>query len=659
MTRILTIDEISELEKQGCRSAEWSKVYVSSKSFSVNSLHNVYFSGEVYLGSFDDLITLEGGINYPSGIYNAVIHNCTIGDNVLIKNVPSGICNYDIADHVIIKDCHSVICRSESMFGNGTKVSVLNEVGGREIPVFENMSSHIAYILTLYRHRPLAIENLCMIIDQFCEERRSKRGAIDSYVYISHCGDIYETRIGAYARLTGVAYLEDGTIVSEKDAPVFIGTGVTAKHFIVSSGTEITEGAIIDKCFIGQGCQIGKQYSAENSVFFANCVGMHGEACSIFAGPYTVTHHKATLLIAGYFSFMNAGSGSNQSNHMYKLGPLHQGIVERGSKTSSDSYLLWPARIGAFSIVMGRHYKHADTSDLPFSYLIEKENKTYLTPGANIRSVGTIRDAKKWQKRDKRKGAAIIDQINFNLLSPYTIQKMEKGENILETLKSCVGETSDFYSYQSARIKAGSLEKGLTLYRSGIVKFLGNSLISRIGNEPIRSKGDLLNRLRPKHKIGTGNWVDIAGLIAPQSEIERLLDYIESGDADLIQIQRLFEQMHQNYYEYEWIWAADMFERRYKKAMKDWDSEDLKRFIREWIKCVVELDQELYIDAKKEFTLIHRTGFGVDGGVDTKDIDFSEVRGDFERNSFVVEVKEHIRKKKELGENTINLIQFS
>ena len=24
---------------------------------------------------------------------------------------------------------------------------------------------------------------------------------------------------------------------------------------------------------------------------------------------------------------MNAGSGSNQSNHMYKLGPIHQGII--------------------------------------------------------------------------------------------------------------------------------------------------------------------------------------------------------------------------------------------------------------------------------------------------------------------------------------------
>ena len=54
---------------------------------------------------------------------------------------------------------------------------------------------------------------------------------------------------------------------------------------------------------------------------------------------------------------------------MYKLGPIHQGTLERGAKTTSDSYILWPARVGAFSLVMGRHVNHADTSNLPFSYL--------------------------------------------------------------------------------------------------------------------------------------------------------------------------------------------------------------------------------------------------------------------------------------------------
>ena len=147
-----------------------------------------------------------------------------------------------------------------------------------------------------------------------------------------------------------------------------------AENFIISSNTSVDNACIISNCFIGQGCLLDKHYSAEHSLFFANSQGFNGEACSIFAGPYTVTHHKSTLLIAGMFSFMNAGSGSNQSNHMYKLGPIHQGILERGAKTTSNSYILWPSKVGAFTLVSGRHYKNVDSSSLPFSYLIESKD---------------------------------------------------------------------------------------------------------------------------------------------------------------------------------------------------------------------------------------------------------------------------------------------
>lgn len=245
-------------------------------------------------------------------------------------------------------------------------------------------------------------------------------------------------------------------------------------------GSKVEDATRLTRCFVGQACELGHGYSASDSLFFCNCQEENGEACAVFAGPFTVTHHKSTLLIAGMFSFMNAGSGSNQSNHMYKLGPIHQGAMERGSKTSSDSYVLWPARIGAFSLVMGRHTTHPDTSSLPFSYLIESKGVTYLVPGVNLRSVGTIRDVQKWPKRDRRPEEGRLDKVNFNLLSPYTIDKMVRGIGILENLRALSGATSDSYAYQSARITNSALEKGIGFYRLAIDKFLGNSLISRL-----------------------------------------------------------------------------------------------------------------------------------------------------------------------------------
>jgi hypothetical protein len=451
--------------------------------------------------------------------------------------------------------------------------------------------------------------------------------------------------------------LNEGSINSCKEDPVFIGPGVIMEHFIVCSGSIVTESTLIDKCFIGQGCVLGKHYSAENSLFFANCAGFHGEACSIFAGPYTVTHHKSTLLIAGIFSFMNAGSGSNQSNHMYKLGPIHQGIMERGSKTTSDSYVLWPARIGPFTLVMGRHYKNMDTSSLPFSYLIESNDESILVPGINLRSVGTIRDAQKWPKRDRRKDPEKIDQVNFNLLSPYTIRKMFEGRDLLRRIKSVAGAVSSSYTYNNMVIKGESLERGIALYQTGINKFLGNSLIKRLENTRFKSNSDLQKKLAPDKSAGNGEWVDLAGLIAPQRMVDKLLDEIESGKLSTLEaIEEEFRNMHKSYYEWEWIWACERLEKEIGKPVNEITASDVLSMVEKWKKSVIDLDKMLYEDARKEFNLSSRTGFGIDGGEDVKKLDFEEVRGDFESNSVVSAIQDHIKQKTALGDELIERI---
>jgi len=426
------------------------------------------------------------------------------------------------------------------------------------------------------------------------------------------------------------------------------------EHFIICSGSTVTESTLVDKCFIGQGCVLAKHYSAENSLFFANCGGYHGEACSIFAGPFTLTHHKSTLLIAGIFSFMNAGSGSNESNHMYKLGPIHQGIMERGSKTTSNSYLLWPARIGPFTLVMGRHYKNMDTSSLPFSYLIESNDESILVPGVNLRSVGTIRDAQKWPVRDRRKDPDKIDQVNFNLLSPYTIRKMFEGRELLLKLKAISGAESASYSYNNMIIRGSALEKGIAFYQTGINKFLGNSLIKRLEKIQFRNNKEIQERLSPNQQMGKGEWVDLAGLIAPKEAVDLLLDEIESGTVSSVEkFAESFRAMHKSYYSWEWTWSCERIEEEEGKKIEEFKAGDIIHIVERWKKSVTDLDQLLYEDARKEFTLSSMTGFGIDGGEEEKKLDFEQVRGEFESNTVVAAIQEHIKKKTALGDELI------
>jgi len=655
--RHLTNKEIEQLKSQHCSAENWDNIIVSD-SFDPQYVEDSHFSGNIKIGSFNAEYTLPGNFKIHSGIYKATIHNCEFGDDVHVYNVHNYMANYRVGNRTCIENVNSLVVDGSSTFGNGVRVPVMNEGGGREIPIFDGLSAHIAYVLTLYRHRPIVIERLTKMIDDYAEQQRSEMGYIGDDVRIINCGSIKNVRIGNNANIGGASVLKNGTINSNQEAPVKIGSGVKCNDFIISSGVEITDSTLVSCCFIGQGCILGKHYSALDSLFFSNCQGMHGEATAIFAGPYTVSHHKSSLLIAGMFSFLNAGSGSNQSNHMYKLGPIHQGVAERGAKTTSDSYILWPAKIGTFTLVMGRHTKHPDTSNMPFSYLIENATESYLVPAVNLRSVGTIRDAQKWPKRDNRKDPHKLDQINYNLLSPYTIQKMWRGREILQEIQQLSGETTEVYAYQNCKIRHSSLNNGIKLYTTGILKFLGNSLISRLSQQQWSNLTELRKALKPDNQIGLGEWIDCSGLIAPKSEIIRLLDDIQSAKINsLEEVQNRFVEMHKNYYSYEWTWALDKLQIIWGKPAEEVTLDDIIKSVEDWKTAVVDLDKMVYDDAKKEFNLNAHTGFGVDGDDEQNWLDFENVRGRFESNSFVLAVIEHINKKTALGESMLSQLR--
>ncbi|HZL10795.1 MAG TPA: DUF4954 family protein [Prolixibacteraceae bacterium] len=654
--RPLSKTEEEILKQQGCTCTDWNQIFVSS-IFIPENIRDVQFSGNIRIGDNSGTVEFSGGMMRNCGIYNASIHNCTIGNHVYIHHICNYIANYDIHDHVILENVELCLTEKETSFGNGIKVSTLDETGGRGVMIYDKLSAHLAYFLAWYKHRHCLIAELESKIIAYAESVKSNRGTIGEYTVIRNCKRIKNVRFGPYSQIFGATRLENGSVNSNEFAPVKLGAGILAENFIVSSGSEISDGTIITNCFIGQGCILGKQYSAENSLFFANCQGFHGEACSIFGGPYTVTHHKSTLLIAGMFSFCNAGSGSNQSNHMYKLGPIHHGIVERGSKTTSDSYILWPAKIGAFTLVMGRHYKNTDTSNLPFSYLIENKDDSWIAPGINLRSVGTIRDVLKWPRRDRRNDPEKLDCINFNLLSPFTIQKMQKGLDILSSLKEISGETTEVFAYRNTLMNRSALEKGIDLYEKAIYKFLGNSVISRIGKCNIQTLEELLECLKPRHHIGKGEWSDLSGLIAPKTEILKLIKSIEKKEiSDLTEIEQEFKNLHSNYYEYEWIWASELLVKKTGKKIEDLKISDLIDLIGKWKKSVIGLDEMLYEDAKKEFRLDSMTGFGMDGNKTTQKLDFEKVRGSFESNDFVKEIINHIQRKTILSEKINELL---
>jgi hypothetical protein len=647
--RPLLDKEIATLTVYGCSAQDWKQVQVV-EDFSPSYFYNVHFSGQVFLGSYNKIFELPGGVRKHAGVCNCLLHNCTVGNDVFIDKINNYIANYEIANGAYIENINLLLTEGESAFGNGTEAAVLVESGGRTIPIFDWLSAPMAYMLTFYKYNSKAIDAITHKINTYADLQKSDKGRIGKNARIVNCDTLKNVRVGDFVTVEGALRLENGTINSNEQAPVYIGQGVQCTNFIINSGTTISEAALVSNCFVGQGCILGKQFSAMDSLFFANCQGLHGEAASVFAGPYTVTHHKSTLMLTALYSFMNAGSGTNFSNHMYKLGPIHQGITERGVKTSSDSYMMWPAKIGAFTMVLGRHKGNPDISDLPFSYLIENNGESNLLPGVNLHSAGTIRDVLKWPKRDNRTDDLKLDPINFDFLSPYTLGKALKGIEILKQLLESAN--TPFVWYQNCKIKRSSIKKGIEVYQMAIDQFIGEKIAAHI-----KSKADLSNLKQADYAAGTGDWVDMVGLITPKSEIDKLLVQVTDEAYSLKSIQEKLNALQSGYDDYAWNWTKALLPQFTGKALVETEAQDLIPLIENWKKAAATFSDLIIRDAKKEFNAVARTGFGLDGNEEEVQLDFEAVRGTVEENAFIQDMNKGLDKSSAVADQLIEILK--
>jgi len=655
--RDLQKNEIATLEKQGCTAPDWFSIQVKD-GFSTSGIKNVQFNGQVKLGVFKEMLEVSEGISKPGGLYNSYIQDCTIDDNVYISCVDN-LAGYDIESNVVIENLNTLAVSRKNTFGNGAEIKILNEGGNRELPIFDKLTSQIAYLIVNYRHDNLLIEKLRKMIEHYVGTRKSERGYIKKKVRIINSSVIRNVNIGECAQISGALLLEDGTIGSCKEDPATIGEGVTARKFIILSGSKIDGSSILNNCFIGQGVQIGKQYSAENSGFFANSEAFHGEACSVFAGPYTVTHHKPTLLIAGLFSFFNAGSGTNQSNHMYKLGPVHQGILERGSKTGSNSYLMWPCKIGPFTVVIGKHNSNFNTEDFPFSYINEKNGRSLLIPSLNLFTVGTRRDSAKWPARDRRKDSSKLDLINFEFFNPYITGKIIRAGKILRNLYEKTSKDQEYVSCNGIYISRLMLKTSSKYYDLAKKVYIGNEITKRLeGISDTTSFVTVKERLRPASIDGCGEWIDLSGMLAPKSAIEDLLNSIRSGKIETIDdLSDNLKKIHDNYIEFAWAWCADLINKEIGVDFKNIEPQHLIKILNEWQVSAVKLNKMILKDVEKEFNPNSRISFGIDGDENVKIKDFEAVLGKFEENKFVNELRKESETITEKADQIISEIE--
>lgn len=586
--RLLSDEEIGILEENGCTAEDWTSLNVDY-DFNPAFIRNVRFYGTVNLGVFEKNIEVTNGFMKHSGISNATLRNVTIGDNCLIENVGCYINNYVIGDECCICNVATMETTAEATFGEGNTISVLNEAGNGNVVLFRGLTANIAALMVAHPDDKDLSAALKTMARNDISQRLADRGTIGNRVRITNTTEITNTNIDDNCEVNGACRLSDCTLAAAPDDSVYIGSGVICENSIIADGSSVLNSAKVFNCYVGEACQITNGFTAESSLFFANTYMANGEACAAFCGPFSASHHKSSLLIGCMTSFYNAGSCTNFSNHAYKMGPVHYGTLERGSKTASGSHTLLPATIGAFSMCMGKISGHPDTRRLPFSYIIGTGRDTILVPGKNIATVGLYRDISKWPRRDVRMESAKNTLINYDWLSPFTINEIMEGREELGRLLRIQGEDAAVYEYEGCKMSGKSLRRGLRLYDMAVELFIGEVLMSH----------DLDDRCAVS---GTGGWSDLSGLLLPSSEVERVIEKIKLGIISTVNdLTEVFVAYNDMYGEYLWTFTVSLI--KYYLGKDELTEEDFE-LMRERGKAAREawLD-EIRRDAEKEFSM--------------------------------------------------------
>lgn len=591
--RSLTFEEIEILESNSCWAEDWSRVEVAEDGFQAKFFHRVMFYGDVQLGTVQKEVEITKGFVKHSGINDATLRNVTVGNDCLIEKVGNYINNYTIGDDCLISNISVMETTEGATYGEGNLISVLNEVGDGNVIFFHDLNSQFAAFMVKHFNDKDLKNAIRRLVKEEIARTNPERGTIGNNVKIVNTREITNTVIQDDCEISGASRLSDCTILSSEYASVYIGTGVICENSIISDGSSIVNSVKMQDCFVGEACQISNGFTASQSVFFANSFMSNGEACAAFCGPFCASHHKSSLLIGGMFSFYNAGSGTNFSNHAYKMGPMHWGILERGTKTASGSYLLMPATIGTFSVCFGKLMHHPNTTALPFSYLIAEADKMYLVPGRNITTVGLYRDIRKWPKRDMRPQQTQKSIVNFDWLSPYSVGEILQGKKILENLRQASGDNVSSYNYHEYVINATSLRKGIKYYDIALRIYMG-AVLKRAHKWGFFGK--------PQTEVGLGRWDDLSGLLLPVSEERRLIEDIKSGSLETIEeVVNRFREINENYRIYQWAWTYRMILEYY--GINEISPEDDARIKQDYIEARRAWIAEIKKDAEKEFEM--------------------------------------------------------
>lgn len=316
--RNLTAEEVSTLEKNGNRCEDWNRVLVEP-NFDPARVQRSVFMGDVRLPAFYGTLLLPGDVSFPTGIYDSLVHNCIV-ENALVYKV-SMLSNVLVRSSAVVHNVGTLVSSGKINFMIGSTMSVGNEMGGRELFVFPDITMDLVEAQLFHKAESDVQQSFEEQLKNFREEISLPFGVVGKGAVVSNTNIVRNSWIGAHARVEGAAKIRNTIILSSLEESTHIYDSVIIENSDLQMGVKVHTGAEVQRSVLMSRSKVGCKAIVKSSIVAPCCHIEEGEVNSSYMGPLTQMHHHSLLIAALWPDGCgNLGYGANVgSNHTGRM----------------------------------------------------------------------------------------------------------------------------------------------------------------------------------------------------------------------------------------------------------------------------------------------------------------------------------------------------
>ncbi len=524
--RLLSADEIAQLERQGNTATMWHLFFVTDP-FDLSLLRNNHFEGPTLLGSLTPgNVQNDDGYSLPEGISNCWMRNSAAGDHCALHNVQL-IDRCSLGDHVMMFNVGEL-----SKNDNMLPLAPMNENGGRSILPTPDMTVADAYLWARYRDRKVLMQKL---------EQISKR----SFRNGGHL------TVGDYATIRHCKRLHNVWVLSSQKAPSHIEECLHLSNGIVNYGCRLQDGIIAKNFLLGEQVKLQYGLRLNDSVVGDNSTLARCEVGNSIIFPAHEQHHNNSFLIAALIEGQSnlAAGATVGSNHNSRAadGELH---ACRGFWPGLCTSLKHNSRFAAFCLLAKCDYPAELDIPYPLALVNNNSAKDQLEVMPAYWWLYNMYALKKFETKFRNRDRRVLKRqhIDLGLWAPDLAEQMWQARASLAALLRQAGiNPSDYHPASNGSWPVAQTPKGIEItvsdmeqgkrrqvllkpveayqaYTRMIYHYAVRTLKEYVGNKGVAAFDGLpLDEPRQRH------WVNLGGQLLPQQQVDELIEAIEQS----------------------------------------------------------------------------------------------------------------------------------